>query len=298
MSGAAWALAIAVGIALLFGGYLFYVYWRRGSNQAVGQPCTNTAQCKQGSICVTTQGKGICKAGAGQPCNDSSQCAPGFICSSTTSNGTCVPPHIPPVTEPKPSQPPPQESLTNIHLIDILCFVDKEIRVLSDGKVEVDGKTVKSNVKIQQIVPFRFDLMILGQDGKLYTLPNSKVIVFQGSDWVLSPVKTTLSSITWISSGDEGRILWIQNKDEGSLFNSNMELIERVKSPNRRVYGIDRANYLDINDVTHTIVHYPSKRKVYDALDGVISCNQKVFIATTSKDYTKVRLLGEEPYFF
>ena len=156
----------------------------------------------------------------------------------------------------------------------------------------------KNNVKLCKITTFYGYLYGLGENGYLYILQN---ISFESTDWLWQKIEWSVNNIIHISATYNGEYLWTQTSDNiGYLYDKPNNVMEKLENVyDKRVYGRDEKNYVEINEIKHTAIIRPSNYKIDNIYDAALSYyNELVTINIDEKEkYKKVVIINWKLYY-
>ena len=156
----------------------------------------------------------------------------------------------------------------------------------------------KNNVKLCKITTFYGYLYGLGENGYLYILQN---ISFESTDWLWQKIEWSVNNIIHISATYNGEYLWTQTDDNiGYLYDKPNNVMEKLENVyDKRVYGRDEKNYVEINEIKHTAIIRPGNYKIDNIYDAALSYyNELVTINIDEKEkYKKVVIINWKLYY-
>jgi hypothetical protein len=187
-------------------------------------------------------------------------------------------------------------------VIDVCSFSNINVFVLEDGNcICEDDKgaryRVSNNIKINNLTIFGGYLHALDKNGNIYYLPNSKNKV-----WNWTNVKfTSVKNIKVMTTTLDNKFIWVQDDNKGYLYETPNKLVETVDIiyPTRRTYGKDEKHYIEIDSYTKTAVVHPSKEKLKNVYDAILTYHNNV-ITISVKDsavFSRVILVDWKPYY-
>lgn len=190
-------------------------------------------------------------------------------------------------------------------VIDVCSYSNATVFLLEDGNItcevkngnEVQRRKATCNVHLNRITSFSGYLYGVGDDHRLYTLPNS---YFTTTNWIWSVVDWAPNNITHISSTYNSSHLWIQTNEKGILYNTpGTPTSEEIRYTTRRVYGRDVDHYIDIDPNKFTAVIQPGGALVNNVYDGALSYYDEVVAIHPSErhQYRRITIVNWNPYY-
>ena len=192
-------------------------------------------------------------------------------------------------------------------VVDVCSYSESVVYLMENGDIINElpnGKKmqVKNNVKLDRLEFFAGYLHGVG-NGTLYRLDNSayttdsKKWTWESCEW--SPIGILFTSATF-----DGNYLWLQTAEVGMLFDNEHKVVDE-EYPNdngkiiKRYYGVDRKNYLRVDEDTCTAVSKPDDRPMHGVCGGVLTYHGEVIPITEDmrKKYSHARLVRWKPHF-
>jgi len=185
----------------------------------------------------------------------------------------------------------------------VFLLENTDITIENSNDVKNENKIIKrykkkNNIKLNRITTFHGYIYGLGANGYLYILQN---ISFESANWLWEKIEWSVNNIIHISSTYNGEYLWVQAENNiGYLYDEPNNIIEKVIDVfDKRVYGRDVKNYVDINENKHTAIITPSKYKIDNIYDAALTYyNELVAINIDEKEkYKKVVIINWKLYY-
>lgn len=206
----------------------------------------------------------------------------------------------------KPKKNHRNTSVSEIHrksVIDVCSYSDSTLFLMDDGDI-IKEKTdrvkvrISNNVKLVRITSYNGYMYGLDRNGKLYHLPNSN-LGNKSWTWLECDFTKNIKNITHISSTLDGSHLWLQTATEGYLFDEQGDEIEKFETKHKRVYGINKDHYMDIDQKACKAEIYPKRKIEHNIYDGALSYhNEVVAIHPDEKhQFIGVAIVNWKPYF-
>lgn len=186
-------------------------------------------------------------------------------------------------------------------IVDVIGFSRYVIFLYDDGKFLVesddDRRRIMTDVKMDSI--YAYDGNIFGlSDGSLYSLDMSS---FEGNNWIFHLEEIYGNNIVWVNVTHNQDFLWVQNGEDGMLYNIDRNCIRRDFIPKyiRRYYGMSDNIYIDLNINTCSGIHYPSSKEIKDAISLAIDHYGNIITITKENGviYNKIKLVNWVPYY-
>ncbi len=184
-----------------------------------------------------------------------------------------------------------------LYIVDICNYSSYAIYLMSDNSFVVsesgNNRNVKSELDISSINNFNGYLHAIGNN-RLYYLDNNTLDTDQ---WGWIRVSWAPHDIVDMSIPHDKSFIWLRNKSHGYLYDHSGHLIEKVDNPYRRVYGVDRHNYVTFDNNGDAIVQ-PGHEPILDVKDAVIDHKGELFILDNKDErYRMIRLVDWKGFY-
>lgn len=178
--------------------------------------------------------------------------------------------------------------------IDVCNYSIYTIYLMNNGNIilDEDGKTKKITTDIHMTNLCNFN-------GYVYAISDEKFLYHLDNDtldhifWRWKKVDS-INNIIEMSATHDKQNLWIRNKEVGILYDKDFKEIEKVSSPSKRVYGVDKTNYLVIDK--KGITSYPNM-KYHGKSEGVVDLlidHKGMIHLLSKKKYRMIKLINYE----
>jgi hypothetical protein len=181
--------------------------------------------------------------------------------------------------------------------VDVCCYSIYVIYLMNNGNIilEEDGNTRKitSNVHIRNVCNFSGYINGISTDGNLYYLDNN-TLDSDNWKWRRLNVVYIQDNIIDFSVTHDYQNLWIRTNDYGILYDTDYQVVEKISDPQRRIYGVDKTNYLVIDK--KGITSYPNV-KHHGKSEGIIDIlidHRGVIHSLTKNKYRMIKLINYE----
>jgi len=142
---------------------------------------------------------------------------------------------------------------------------------------------ITSDIQMDEITNFN-NFVYGNSDGIIYSLTQIK----NGkAEWVQED-KFPENIVGWSKSGD-GKYFWLQDVNNGYLFDMRLKLVDNVRTNLTRIYGEDKNTYIEIDKERNNAVLSENNIIIYDIVDGAFTENGLTKI--TSEQYKNGTLL-------
>lgn len=186
--------------------------------------------------------------------------------------------------------------------IDVCSYSDYTIFLLDDSSIITedcnnDKINITNNIKLNRIISFNGYLYGIDNSGVMFTLPNN---YFTTTEWIWNKVEWIDYKITHMSTTHDNQYLWLQNNENGYLYDGDNTLLLSLDYCNkRRMYGIDTTHYIDIDTINHNCVVYPEEKIIDNIWDATLSYyNEVIAIHPSQKDkYKRIVVVNWVPYY-
>lgn len=186
--------------------------------------------------------------------------------------------------------------------VDICNFSTYIIYLLNTGVVILEenndneikeSRRIQSNIHIRNICNFNGYLNGISVENSLYYLDNDSLETDQWKWKKLLPLQKVID----FSVTHDMQYIWIRTEKEGILYNHDFQPIERVQNPDRRIYGVDKTNYIVINK--KGITSYPNL-KFHGSSEGILDIlvdHKGVIHTLTKKKYRMIKMINYEIFY-
>lgn len=291
------------------------------SKKGLDGECKRARDCKSGLICY--QGK--CKVGLGEDCDNDGECAGRLVCikgvckkkkrrqidinknreieintvESSSQMERSLQTDDPRIKSDKIEVTREEEKDPDkeLHLCDVCNYSKYTIYLMTDNSLIVtegeNSRDVKTQLHISHIINFNGYLHAIG-NGKLYYLDNNTL---ETNEWEWKRLSWSPHDIIDMSVPHDKTCIWLRTKSKGYLYDHNGNVVEKVDTPYRRVYGTDKHNYVSFDNNGGAIIQ-PGNRPLLNAKDCVFDHKGELFILeTTDKRYRMMKLVDWKPFY-
>lgn len=186
---------------------------------------------------------------------------------------------------------------TETRILDVCNYSSYVVYLMNDKTLILsekdDERVVSSKLEVKMLVNF---------NGYLYAIANNKLYYLDNNTldtkvWDWKKVSWSPDYIVDMSVPHDKSCIWIRTRDSGILYDENGKVIEEVDAPYRRVYGVDRDNYL-IFDNNGDAVMNPGNNPIPKVKDGIINHKREIFtLDKKDKRFRMMRLVNWKPYY-
>lgn len=291
--------------------------------------CIAQRDCPAGYVCS----KGVCKKGLGEVCiaNDKTEngdCHNSFVCdgicrkrkpnerknnirkirvnngnvqneslsSSEPVSGAAISKDNPKIKSETYYEKyhPEQSQQAKEYPVDICNYSIYTVYLMNNGNIILDeqGKTKKitTDIRMTHLCNFNGYIYAISDKKSLYHLDNNTL----DHDFWKWKKEKIIDDIIDMSATHDKQNLWIRNSKVGILYDKDSNEIERIPSASRRIYGVDKTNYLVIDK--KGITSYPNSKhhgKSDDVIDLLIDHKGMIHFLTKKK-YRMIKLINYE----
>ncbi len=206
------------------------------------------------------------------------------------------------------------DTVPHTGIIDVCSYSNGTIFLTKDHKIICEMLNdneqkikfeVSCNVKLSRVVPFNGYLYGVGEDKKLYNLPNN--YFDSNSDtkiWEWNIVPWAPQNIDHISVTLDSLLLWLQSNGVGKLYKDPHDVMHSQKLSNnsiKRNYGKDDKHYVEINQTNFTgkKVSNNGEEHLNQVWDGVLDYYDKLYTITPMdrNKYRRINIVNWKPYY-
>ena len=189
-------------------------------------------------------------------------------------------------------------------VVDVCSYSSATVFLLEDGSIICDTEAPESkryrasnNIRLTRITSFNGYLYGVGEDRKLYTLPNSS---FSTSVWIWNSCDWAPDGIIHVSSTHDSTHIWVQTETSGYVYNNPSSAPVEIPYTNgKRVYGRDVNHYIDIDTTRYTAKITPGDTIIHNVYDGALSYYDEVVAIHPSErsEYRTITIVNWRPYY-
>lgn len=189
-------------------------------------------------------------------------------------------------------------------VIDVCTYSNATIFLLENGNIisevrypEKKREIIGNNVKLIRITTYKGYLHGVGEDGRLYTLPNN---YFTTKNWEWELTQWGPVDIKHISATHDTLHLWIQTDKMGFIYNGEGTLEKSIMyGYDKRVYGKDVEHYVDIDREKYIAIINPGGEQLKDVYDAAISYHGEIITIKGSDRniYKGITIVDWKPYY-
>lgn len=183
------------------------------------------------------------------------------------------------------------------NILDICGYSKYIVYLLNDHtfqiqeSIEDEPRIIKCDLHVVSIASFEGHLYALA-NGKLYKLDNNTL---ESNTWSFIKVSWSPDSIIDISVPHNRKIIWIRCKDYGYIYDTEGTQMDSVRSPSRRIYGVDEHNYITIHNNSGVLL--PGNQVIKDIRDAIITHEGELFTVSVRDKYKMIKMIDWKPYY-